>query len=86
MTFRSACVAAVLALTPAVSGAAEIGRFDGFNVIAAPDHPFGSAEARRALAQARRIGARAVANSNERKGCRIGLDRQMRRRIAENNS
>src|ERR1700692_3620030 len=61
MTFRSACVAAVLALTPAVSGAAEIGRFDGFNVIAAPDHPFGSAEARRALAQARRIGARAVA-------------------------
>jgi hypothetical protein len=58
---RSACIAAALALTPAASGAAEIGRFDGFNVIAAPDHPFGSAGARRALAQTKRIGARAVA-------------------------
>jgi hypothetical protein len=57
----SACIAAALASTPAVCGAAEVGRFDGFNVIAAPDHPFGTAGARRALAQAQHIGARAVA-------------------------
>jgi hypothetical protein len=36
-------------------------QYDGFNVIAAPDHPFGGESAKRALANARRIGARAVA-------------------------
>jgi sugar phosphate isomerase/epimerase len=36
-------------------------RLDGFNVIATPDHPFGSASAERALIAARRLGAKAVA-------------------------
>jgi hypothetical protein len=35
--------------------------FDGFNLIAAPKRPFGSDAARRALADARRIGASAIA-------------------------
>jgi hypothetical protein len=35
--------------------------YDGFNVIAAPDHPFGSESEKLALANARGIGARAVA-------------------------
>jgi hypothetical protein len=36
-------------------------RWDGFNVIAVPEHPYGSASAREALAAARRAGAQAVA-------------------------
>lgn len=36
-------------------------RFDGLNVIAAPDHPFGSATAKVSLANAKRLGARAIA-------------------------
>jgi hypothetical protein len=36
-------------------------RFDGFNVIAVPEHPYGSVSAREALANARRAGAQAVA-------------------------
>jgi len=36
-------------------------RLDGLNVVVAAGHPFGSAGARRALAQAKRIGARAIA-------------------------
>ena len=36
-------------------------RFDGFNVIAVPEHSYGSASAREALAAARRAGAQAVA-------------------------
>jgi hypothetical protein len=36
-------------------------RFDGFNVIAVPEHPYGSALAREALKAARRAGAEAVA-------------------------
>jgi hypothetical protein len=36
-------------------------RLDGFNVIASPGHPFGSASARLALANAKRLGARAIA-------------------------
>jgi hypothetical protein len=35
--------------------------FDGFNVIAAPGHPFGSASAKLALANAKQLGAHAVA-------------------------
>ena len=50
---------AVLAILPVSSRAAD--RLDGFNVIVAAGHPFGSAEARRALAQAKRLGARAIA-------------------------
>ena len=45
----------------AASAAPAADRLDGFNVIATPDHPFGGAAARRALAQAKRVGARAVA-------------------------
>src|SRR5262245_6169237 len=36
-------------------------RFDGFNVIVAPNHPFGSVSARQSLAAAKHAGARAVA-------------------------
>jgi hypothetical protein len=36
-------------------------RLDGFNVIASPDHPFGSAAAKLALANAKRLGANAIA-------------------------
>jgi hypothetical protein len=36
-------------------------RFDGFNVIAVPEHPYGSASARESLAALRRAGAQAVA-------------------------
>src|ERR1700691_3601224 len=36
-------------------------RLDGFNVIASPGHPFGSASARLALANAKRLGAGAIA-------------------------
>jgi hypothetical protein len=36
-------------------------RLDGFNVVATPNHPFGSASAERALAAARRIGATTIA-------------------------
>jgi hypothetical protein len=36
-------------------------RLDGFNVIAVPGHPFGSETARASLANAKRLGARAIA-------------------------
>lgn len=36
-------------------------RLDGFNVIASPDHPFGSEAAKLALANAKRLGATAIA-------------------------
>jgi hypothetical protein len=36
-------------------------RLDGFNVIASPDHPFGSLLAKLALANAKRLGATAIA-------------------------
>lgn len=36
-------------------------RLDGFNVVATPDHPFGSASAGRALIAAKRLGATTVA-------------------------
>src|SRR5665647_3924748 len=36
-------------------------RLDGFNVVATPDHPFGSASAGRALIAAKRLGANTVA-------------------------
>jgi hypothetical protein len=51
----------VLTLLLSASAAASAQRFDGFNVIAVPEHPFGSATARQSLDAARRAGARAVA-------------------------
>jgi hypothetical protein len=40
---------------------AQVGRLDGFNVVAAPGHPFGGASAKLALANAQRLGAGAIA-------------------------
>jgi hypothetical protein len=53
----------ILALGLALSAGAEAcaQRFDGFNVVAVPEHPYGSASARKSLAAARRAGAQAVA-------------------------
>jgi len=56
---RVACFAAVATL--AATPAAPFERLDGFNVVAVPGHPFGSASARRSLTAARRLGANAVA-------------------------
>lgn len=50
-----------LALALAAGGSASAQRFDGFNIIAVPQHPYGSAGAREALAKARGVGAHAVA-------------------------
>ncbi|WP_409998756.1 glycoside hydrolase family 113 [Bradyrhizobium sp. SZCCHNS2022] len=36
-------------------------RLDGFNIVATPDHPFGSATAEQALSMAKRLGATSVA-------------------------
>ena len=46
----------IFALQPAASQ-----RLDGFDVVATPDHPFGSASAERALIAARRLGATTLA-------------------------
>lgn len=55
---RSALLAlALLALAEPALGQ----RFDGFNVIATPNHPFGSSSARQSLATAKRAGAAAIA-------------------------
>jgi hypothetical protein len=56
---RAVWLAVLLAAWPTASGAAD--RFDGFNVIMAAGHPFGSPGARLALARAKRLGARAIA-------------------------
>jgi hypothetical protein len=45
-----------LAATPAIAQ-----RLDGVNIVAVPDHPFGSTSAERSLAEAKLIGATAVA-------------------------
>ena len=54
---------ALLALTASIAmlGSAVGQRLDGFNVVAAPDHPFGSASAGRALIAARDLGATTIA-------------------------
>jgi hypothetical protein len=49
----------VLALSTTVLDWALGRRLDGFNVIAMPNHPFGSASAGRALTAARKLGATA---------------------------
>jgi hypothetical protein len=51
----------VLTLSTIGLGPVRSQRLDGFNVIATPDHPFGSASAERALIRARRLGANTVA-------------------------
>jgi hypothetical protein len=51
----------VLAFSIAVPGSSFGQRLDGFDVVATPNHPFGSASARRALRIARNLGASAVA-------------------------
>lgn len=48
-------------MSVALLGPARGQRLDGFNVIATPDHPFGSASAERALIAAKRLGATTVA-------------------------
>lgn len=45
----------------AATGSAHRQRFDGFNVVAIPGHPFGSASAERSLITAKRLGASTVA-------------------------
>lgn len=45
----------------AISARASAQRLDGFNVVAAPGHPFGSATAHQALDAARQLGAKTVA-------------------------
>jgi hypothetical protein len=54
-------VAALLLALAAPAVFSSTGRLDGFNVVATPDHPFGSASAGTALAQAKQLGANAVA-------------------------
>ena len=51
----------VLASSVAPLDAASGQRLDGFNVVATPDHPFGSASAARALTSAKNLGATAIA-------------------------
>jgi hypothetical protein len=58
---RSASLAVLLAAALGTADAGTADRLDGLNVVAAPGHPFGGASARHSLAQAKRIGARAVA-------------------------
>jgi hypothetical protein len=51
----------VFLLLATVTSPSSAERLDGFNVIVAPSHPFGSASAQLALVQARRLGAKSVA-------------------------
>jgi hypothetical protein len=52
---------AALLLLGLTATAASAQRFDGLNIIVAPDHPFGGASAEQALAKAKVLGATAVA-------------------------
>jgi len=56
---RGMLVALPLLGLAATSAAAQ--RFDGVNIVAAPDHPYGGASAERSLAEAKLLGATAVA-------------------------
>ena len=51
----------LLVLSCAAFGPALGGRLDGFNIVANPDHPFGSASAKRSLSAARHLGATTIA-------------------------
>jgi hypothetical protein len=61
LAFAAAFAISALALFGARSEPASGRQFDGFNVIAEPDHPFGSTSAKLALTNAKELGARAVA-------------------------
>jgi hypothetical protein len=61
LLFALAVCAAALAFSNAQSDVASERRFDGFNVIVTAGYPFGSDSAKRALAKAKRLGARAIA-------------------------
>jgi hypothetical protein len=50
-----------MGLSMVMLGTAQSRHFDGFNIIAVPEHPFGSASAGRALMDAKRLGATTVA-------------------------
>src|ERR1700678_3766189 len=50
----------VLALSIGLPGPLLGQRLDGFNVVATPEHPFGSAAAERSLSAAKRLGASAI--------------------------
>ena len=54
-------VALAVALLIAIPGPAGGQRLDGFNVIASPEHPFGSASAERTFIAAKQLGATTVA-------------------------
>ncbi len=60
-SFRRRLVALSTLILLATGQATQAQRLDGFNVIAAEGHPFGSASARQALKTARALGAKAVA-------------------------
>ncbi len=53
--------AALLIVSATGAGAAPLPRLDGFNMIAVPGHPFGGADAGRAIARAKQFGAKALA-------------------------
>jgi sugar phosphate isomerase/epimerase len=55
----AAAIALALTIAAPTPGVAQ--RLDGFNVIAVPGHPFGGASAKHSLANAKRVGAKAVA-------------------------
>jgi hypothetical protein len=61
LAFAVALTIAALTLSGARSEPASGQRFDGFNVIAARDHPFGGTSAELALTNAKGLGARAIA-------------------------
>ena len=60
-SFALLFVLGVITWLKAHSEPAGEARLDGVNVIAAPGHPFGSATAKASLADAKRLGARAIA-------------------------
>jgi hypothetical protein len=61
LAFAVALAVGALTLFGARSEPSFERQFDGFNVIAAPDHPFGSESAKLALTNAKALGARTVA-------------------------
>jgi hypothetical protein len=61
LAFAVALAIGALTLSGARSDPASGRRFDGFNVIAARDHPFGGTSAKLALTNAKGLGARAIA-------------------------
>jgi hypothetical protein len=58
---RALPIALAMLALPIMTAAAAGPRLDGMNVIMAPGHPFGSASAKRSLADLKRLGAGAIA-------------------------